>query len=218
MTKYLTELKNIIYGAAIVNRCLFEDIINTNDQNKQRAKIGAAIAGGALGAYALSDRGQTMIKGALNSMANGVKGVVNNAQQNQQNQQNQNLGTLKSNNPNNNGNTQQNTGTSTGQPVHTQDNNRMTVAEAKIKYKDDPKMMAILKDRRDDEYISLNKDGSPTDDALAAKALVDAAQDSGTHGSTRNVFDTMQHSDNGVFRTLGSTGKAFMNFKDWLTS
>lgn len=82
MTKYLTELKNIIYGAAIVNRCLFEDIINTNDQNKQRAKIGAAIAGGALGAYALSDRGQTMIKGALNGMANGVKGVVNNAQQN----------------------------------------------------------------------------------------------------------------------------------------
>ena len=66
MTKYLTELKNIIYGAAIVNRCLFEDIINTNDQNKQRAKIGAAIAGGALGAAA----------GGIIGMAAGTAGMI----------------------------------------------------------------------------------------------------------------------------------------------
>ena len=79
---YLTDLKNIIYGAAIINKCLFEDDNNNNNSNRNKI-FGAAAVGGGLGAFAASKPGQQFIQNFKNSFNN-------NNQQQPQNTQPQN--------------------------------------------------------------------------------------------------------------------------------
>lgn len=76
---YLTDLKNIIYGAAIINKCLFEDDNNNNNSNRNKI-FGAAAVGGGLGAFAASKPGQQFIQNFKNSFNNNNQQQPQNAQ------------------------------------------------------------------------------------------------------------------------------------------
>lgn len=77
---YLTDLKNIIYGAAIINKCLFEDNNNNNNNSNRNKIFGAVAVGGGLGAFAASKPGQQFIQNFKNSFNNNNQQQPQNAQ------------------------------------------------------------------------------------------------------------------------------------------